>query len=61
MQDERTVICKNLFKPGTDMNLFVGMTVQLGENGPLGTIGGTFGKTKFKVRFNQAVSLNLLT
>mgnify|MGYP004245334203 CR=1 FL=1 len=27
VQDESTVICKNLFNPGTDMNLFLGMTV----------------------------------
>jgi len=49
VQDERTVICKNLFLAGTDMNLFLGMTVQLGENGPTGRIDGTFGKSKFKV------------
>jgi hypothetical protein len=46
--DEHTVICKSLFKPGTDMNLFVGMTVTLGEGGLVGTIHSTFGKTKFK-------------
>ena len=47
-QDATTVICKSLFKPGTDMNLFVGMSVQLGDDGPMGRIEGTFGKTKFK-------------
>ena len=31
VQDESTVICKNLFQPGTDMNLFLNMKVQLGE------------------------------
>ena len=29
VQDANTVICKGLFQPGTDMNLFVGMTVQV--------------------------------
>ena len=53
VQDERTVICKSLFKPGTDMNLFVGMTVQLGEGGPVGRIDSTFGKTKFKCVFPE--------
>ena len=36
---------------GTDMNMFIGMTVQLGENGPVGRIDSTFGKTKFKCVF----------
>ena len=49
--DERTVICKGLFKPGTDMNLFIGMSVQLGEDGLKGYIDSTFGKTKFKCIF----------
>ena len=49
--DEHTVICKGLFKPGTDMNLFLGMTVHLGVDGPIGKIDGTFGKTKFKCVF----------
>lgn len=31
------------------MNLFVGMTVQIGDDGPCGRIDGTFGKSKFKV------------
>jgi selenocysteine-specific elongation factor len=53
VQDATTVICKNLFKPGTDMNLFVGMSVQLGESGPVGRIDGTFGKTKFKCVFPE--------
>ena len=51
IQDANTVICKALFSPGTDMNLFVGMTVQLGDDGPVGRIDGTFGKTKFKCVF----------
>ena len=51
VQDANTVICKALFSPGTDMNLFVGMTVQLGDDGPVGRIDGTFGKTKFKCVF----------
>ena len=51
MHDERTLICKNLFKPGTDMNMFVGMKVCLGEKGPIGTIDSTFGKAKFKCVF----------
>ena len=51
VQDARTVICKGLFKPGTDMNLFLGMQGQLGEDGPMGVIESTFGKTKFKCRF----------
>ena len=51
VQDETTVICKGLFKPGTDMNLFIGMTVQLGAAGPVGRIEGTFGKSKFKCVF----------
>ena len=51
VHDETTVICKNLFKPGTDMNLFVGMSVQLGGSGPIGRIEGTFGKSKFKCVF----------
>ena len=51
VQDDRTVICKGLFKPGTDMNLFLGMKVQLGEDGPEGTIDSTFGKSKFKCVF----------
>merc|ERR1712086_1244579 len=46
VQDESTVICKNLFNPGTDMNLFLNMKVQLGEAGPVGRIDSTFGKTK---------------
>ena len=53
VQDERTVICKGLFKAGTDMNLFVGMQVQLGDEGPVGRIEGTFGKTKFKCVFPE--------
>jgi len=51
VQDDQTVICKNLFKPGTDMNMFIGMTVQLGDDGPVGRIDSTFGKTKFKCIF----------
>jgi len=51
VQDAHTVICKGLFKPGTDMKLFGGMQVQLGECGPIGRIDGTFGKTKFKCVF----------
>jgi len=54
VQDANTVICKGLFQPGTDMNLFVGMTVQLGDNGPVGRIDGTFGKTKFKCVFSDS-------
>ena len=53
MQDATTVICKSLFKPGTDMNMFVGMKVQLGDGGPVGVIDGTFGKTKFKCVFPE--------
>lgn len=49
--DANTVICKNLFAPGTDMNLFLGMSVQLGDEGPTGRIDSTFGKTKFKCLF----------
>ena len=45
------MICKNLFRPGTDMNLFLGMAVQLGASGPVGRIDSTFGKTKFKCVF----------
>ena len=51
VQDETTVICKSLFKPNTDMNLFLGMAVQIGTDGPVGRIDGTFGKTKFKCVF----------
>ena len=53
VQDATTVICKGLFKPGTDMNMFLGMQVQLGETGPIGRIDGTFGKTKFKCVFPE--------
>jgi len=53
VQDESTVICKNLFNPGTDMNLFLGMKVQLGEAGPIGRIDSTFGKAKFKCVFTD--------
>ena len=53
VQDESTVICKNLFNPGTDMNLFLNMKVQLGETGPVGYIDSTFGKTKFKCVFRD--------
>jgi hypothetical protein len=48
VHDETTLICKNLFKPGTDMNMFLGMGVRLGEGGPVGRIDSTFGKSKFK-------------
>ena len=56
VQDETTLICKNLFQPGTDMNLFLGMKVQLEDStGKLllggGRIDSTFGKTKFKCVF----------
>jgi len=51
VQDDTTVICKGLFKPGTDMNMFIGMRVQLGDDGPIGHIDSTFGKTKFKCVF----------
>ena len=51
VQDASTLICKNLFTAGTDMNLFMGMTVQLGDDGLVGRIDGTFGKTKFKCVF----------
>ena len=50
VHDEQTVICKNLFQPGTDMNLFLGMSVQLGEDGPRGTIDSTFGKARRAMR-----------
>ena len=53
VQDATTVICKGLFKPGTDMNMFLGMQVQLGDHGPVGRIDGTFGKTKFKCVFPE--------
>ena len=53
MQDDQTLICKNLFKPGTDMNMFIGMAVQLGQAGPVGRIDSTFGKTKFKCVFSD--------
>ena len=51
VQDASTLICKNLFTAGTDMNLFMGMAVQLGDDGLVGRIDGTFGKTKFKCVF----------
>ena len=58
VHDEQTVICKNLFQPGTDMNLFLGMKVQLEDSiGKLilggGRIDSTFGKTKFKAVFTD--------
>jgi len=53
VHDEQTLICKNLFKPGTDMTQFFGMRVQLGEAGPVGRIDSTFGKTKFKCVFDD--------
>ena len=51
VQDASTVICKGLFQPGTDMNMFIGMRVQLGNDGLVGRIDGTFGKSKFKCVF----------
>lgn len=53
LHDDRTLICKNLFKPGTDMNMFIGMNVRLGSDGLVGRIDSTFGKTKFKCVFDE--------
>lgn len=58
VQDEQTLICKNLFQPGTDMNLFLGMKVQLEDAVGKVILGGgvidcTFGKTKFKCVFRD--------
>ncbi|KAJ1639557.1 P-loop containing nucleoside triphosphate hydrolase protein [Pavlovales sp. CCMP2436] len=49
VQDERTIIGKNLFSTTTDVNGFANMRVHIG---PLvGTIVGSFGKSKFKMDF----------
>ena len=55
VHDSQTLICKNLFKPGTDMNLFTNLEVELGERGPRGRIEGTFGKSKFKCVFSDNI------
>ena len=48
--DESTVICKNLFKKETNMDLFIGLKVSL-STGEIGVIEGTFGQSgKVKIR-----------
>lgn len=60
LHDDHTLICKNLFRPGTDMTPFFGMEVQVGESGPVGRIDSTFGKTKFKVAFPSSLEPGVL-
>lgn len=60
MQDDYTLICKSLFRPGTDMTPFFGMSVRVGENGPNGKIDSTFGKSKFKVAFSTSLEPGVL-
>eukprot|EP01113_Clastostelium_recurvatum_P045101 TRINITY_DN7700_c0_g1_i2.p3 TRINITY_DN7700_c0_g1~~TRINITY_DN7700_c0_g1_i2.p3 ORF type:complete len:111 (-),score=25.01 TRINITY_DN7700_c0_g1_i2:959-1291(-) len=53
VQDEYTLIGKDLFKRETDMNMFVGMKVTL-EDGRVGAIESSFGKSgKFKATFRE--------
>mmetsp|Transcript_25297 Transcript_25297/g.84793 ORF Transcript_25297/g.84793 Transcript_25297/m.84793 type:complete len:571 (+) Transcript_25297:30-1742(+) len=55
VQDANTVIGRNLFNATTDVNLFVGMKVNLGDLE--GTIASSFGKAKFKVDFRHDLDL----
>lgn len=50
VQDAQTIVGRSLFSATTDVNAFAGMKVHLG---PLvGTITGSFGKSKFKMDFS---------
>jgi len=60
VQDDHTLIGKNLFRPGTDMTPFFGMKVRVGEGGPTGKIDSTFGKAKFKVVFPTSLEPGVL-
>jgi len=53
--DERTAVCRGMFKRETDISLFTGMRVLTGA-GQVGTIQGAFGKSgKYKVTFAGGV------
>lgn len=55
LQDERTAICRGMFKKETDLSIFVGLKITA-ENGATGTIEGAFGKSgKFKAYFPSAL------
>jgi len=53
--DERTAVCRGMFKKETDISLFAGMRVVSGA-GLAGVVQGAFGKSgKYKVQFASAV------
>jgi len=60
VQDDHTLICKNLFRQGTDMTPFFGMRVRVGNSGLMGKIDSTFGKSKFKVAFPTSLEPGVL-
>lgn len=50
IQDDYTLICRDLLKKETDFQIFKGLKVQL-STGEVGTIDGTFGQSgKIKIR-----------
>ena len=53
LQDDKSAICKGMFKRETDLSMFQGMKV-FTDRGEEGIISGWFGKSgKFKVFFSQ--------
>ena len=53
--DERTAVCRGMFKKETDISLFEGMAVTT-AGGHAGVIAGAFGKSgKYKVTFSAGV------
>jgi len=57
--DERTAICRGMFKKETDLTMFEGMAVSTAA-GHQGVIAGAFGKSgKYKVTFSDIVPAEL--
>uniref|UniRef100_A0AC35TP08 Tr-type G domain-containing protein n=1 Tax=Rhabditophanes sp. KR3021 TaxID=114890 RepID=A0AC35TP08_9BILA len=56
VENERSLICKNMFKPETNLNIFINMKVVF-ETGLTGTITSSFGKSaKFRIELERELS-----
>mmetsp|Transcript_60525 Transcript_60525/g.131138 ORF Transcript_60525/g.131138 Transcript_60525/m.131138 type:complete len:680 (+) Transcript_60525:81-2120(+) len=59
-QDSSCAICKDMFKPDTDMSLFIGLKVIHEESGTEGILEGTYGQDgKFRVRFPHELKIKM--
>lgn len=59
-QDSTVVICKDMFKPDTDMSLFFGLKVVHENSGMVGVLEGAFAQEgKFRVRFPEELKVRV--